>query len=70
MLDNENMTTLEEKLDKIYTHLFGAISDIRENMVTKTEFETSKSEIINHIDGFIKLHETLDTELIALHSKI
>ena len=53
----------------ILIKLFNKVVDIEEKMVTKTEFETSKTEILNHIDGFIKLHETLDTELISLRSK-
>lgn len=46
---------------------------VRENMVTKGEFESKltevKTEIMTHVDSFIVLHQKLDTELVALRAK-
>lgn len=42
---------------------------MKEQMVTKSEFQDGKSELFTHIDGFIKLHETLDLELVAMQKK-
>ena len=66
------MANLEEKVDKIdqtLTKLFGLVQTLGDSMVTKTEFEEFKSGIYSHIDGFVKLHETLDQELISLRNK-
>ena len=49
--------------------IFNKVIDIEEKIVTKTEFDEFKSGIFSHIDGFIKLHETLDTEIAGLRSK-
>ncbi len=35
----------------------------------ETKVDTLKHDIINHIDGFIGLHQKLEAELIALHGK-
>lgn len=40
-----------------------------EHAVTKDELREAKNDIVNSIDGFIKLHEKLDLELTALRSK-
>lgn len=53
----------------ILMKIFSKVVDIEEKMMTKGEFQTFKTEIYSHIDGFIKLHETLDVELVALRSK-
>jgi hypothetical protein len=43
------------------------------SVVAKDEFHATlletKSEILNHVDGFVVLHQKLDTELAALRSK-
>ena len=46
---------------------------IKDNSVFRDELEerlaNQKSEIVSHIDGFIVLHQKLDTELAALRAK-
>lgn len=59
----------DELLNKILAKLIDSDQYMRENMVTRHEFENFKVEIYSHIDGFIKLHETLDVELVVLRSK-
>lgn len=49
--------------------IFNKVTTIEEKMVTKDAHQESKSEIISHVDGFIKLHQTVSTELIAMRSK-
>lgn len=49
------------------------VSAIKDEMVTHAEldqklFET-RSEIMNHVDNFMHLHNKLDTELTALRGK-
>ena len=49
------------------------IEFIKDNSVFRDEFEerlaNQKNEIVSHIDGFIVLHQKLDTELAALRAK-
>ena len=56
----------------------GEIMDfLREHMVTKEdmqifvkdELQNTENRILTSIDRFVKLHETLDQELVALRSK-
>lgn len=42
---------------------------MKENLVTKDQLHVVEDRVITHIDGFIKLHETLDLELAALRGK-
>jgi len=51
---------------------------LRDNIVTKEDAESFatkedlvefRSEIVSHIDSFVKLHQTLDLELVALRSR-
>lgn len=58
--------------DDLLTKIFNKVVSIEERvdkMVTKDEFEQKNNEVINHIDGFVKLHQTLDIELVALRDK-
>ena len=55
--------------DDILMKIFSKVVDIEANMLTKDEFNNFKTGIYPHVDGFIKLHETLDIELLALRSK-
>lgn len=45
------------------------IAAVRRDMVTKTELHEMKDELMSHIDGFIGLHQKLETEIIALNGK-
>lgn len=64
----DNMVSKHEFEDVVET-----IEFLKDNMVNKNELEEKfteiKSEIMNHMDGFIGLHQKLDTELTALRSK-
>ena len=42
---------------------------MKENLVTKTELDQRLNTMTTHIDGFVKLHENLDIELVALRGK-
>lgn len=55
-----------ELLHRILTKVVGIASVIEEQMVTRQEFEAKISLLYNHIDGFVKLHQTLDTEVASL----
>ena len=43
--------------------------EIVETFQTKLDASASESRIIEHVDRFAKLHETLDQELVMLRSK-
>ena len=58
-----------DQQNDILMKIFNKVVDIEENMLKKDEFQEFKTEIYSHIDGFIKLHQTLDIELVALRSK-
>ncbi|PIZ94253.1 MAG: hypothetical protein COX81_04025 [Candidatus Magasanikbacteria bacterium CG_4_10_14_0_2_um_filter_37_12] len=49
------------------------VTFLKDNMVSKDDLEKAltetKSEIMNHVDSFVGLHQKLDTELTALRSK-
>ena len=55
--------------NNLLTAIFNKVTTIEEKMVTKDEHQESKSEIITHVDGFIKLHQTVSIELVAMRSK-
>ncbi len=56
----------DDLLNKILIKVISIEDQISEQMVRKAVFEQKHSEVIGHIDGFIKLHQTLDIELAAL----
>ncbi len=53
---DQRFLVMERQMDK----KFGAVSE---------EIQEAKNEVMNHMDGFIVLHQKLDTELAALRSK-
>ncbi len=63
------MENQDKKIDTILATVVSILHKIDEQLVTKTEFEEFKSGIYSHIDGFVKLHETLDQELVSLRNK-
>ncbi len=58
----------EEMIVKIFNGV-QTLNDHVKGLVTKEELRTTRNELMNHIDGFVKLHETLDVELAALRIK-
>jgi len=69
----------DQKLEGILNKMDGQINTIAvavvgmqeqlKDMVTKDELQEAKSEILDDVDRFTKLHETLDQELSMLRSK-
>jgi len=59
----------EDKLNRILEAVVHIKDKLDNEMVTKTEFAEFRSENTAHIDGFIKLHQTLDQELVSLRRK-
>ena len=45
-----------------------ATKDDLQNFATRDDLRNAKDEMIGHIDGFIKLHKDMDTEIAALKS--
>lgn len=42
--------------------MFNDIQTLKETVTTKEELRATQNDLMNHIDGFVKLHETLDVE--------
>jgi len=63
----DNMVSAGES-DKILVKVIG-IEEQLKNVTTKDDLTETKSEILDEVDGFVKLHETLDQELSALRNK-
>lgn len=61
--------TADDRIDTILAKVVGIAQTVKDNMFTKDEAREMESRLLTHIDGFIKLHETLDVELVALRSK-
>ena len=62
---NDQITT-NEIMDFLKEHLVMR-DEIRD--IVREETGTTKTEIVEHVDRFAKLHETLDQELVMLRSK-
>ncbi len=60
---------MDKETQDMFAKLFNKLVDIEEKIVTKNEFQEFKVTLYGHIDGFVKLHETLDVELVALRGK-
>ncbi|KKQ27419.1 MAG: hypothetical protein US42_C0009G0009 [Candidatus Magasanikbacteria bacterium GW2011_GWC2_37_14] len=58
----------EKILDKILTKVIN-IEEKLDTFVTKDEMNEKFNLVLNNIDRFVKLHETLDQELSSLRSK-
>lgn len=70
-MDNETKDILNNILTKVVAidAKVNGINGIEERMFTKDDAAEMKSELYSHIDGFVKLHETLDQELVSLRNK-
>ncbi|MFH1314989.1 MAG: hypothetical protein ABIH67_01185 [Candidatus Uhrbacteria bacterium] len=64
---HEHMMTKEDG-DKIITKVID-IDGRLDDFVTKEDLKQTESRITSDFDRFVKLHETLDLELVALRSK-
>ena len=62
-------TETRDILNNILTKVVNIDSKINNDMFTKDDAAEMESELYSHIDGFVKLHETLDQELVSLRSK-
>ena len=58
----------QEMLNKILTKVI-EIDDRLDSFVTKDDLAATENKILTDFDRFVKLHETLDQELVALRSK-
>ena len=58
----------EVLLNKILTKVIN-IEDKLDSFATQEQVTNATSEVLDDIDRFVKLHETLDHELVALRHK-
>jgi len=61
-----DQTTPNEIIDFLKEHM--VMRDEIESIV-ESKVQASESRVIEHVDRFAKLHETLDQELVMLRSK-
>jgi hypothetical protein len=59
----------EGKLDKILAAVIHVKDKVDNEMATKDEIAALQDKLLTHVDGFVKLHETLDQELVSLRHK-
>ncbi len=62
-------TYMDDKVEKVMIEVVNLKMYVIENMTTKDELRETEDKVTTHIDGFVKLHENLDTELAALRGK-
>ena len=63
-------TETRDILNNILTKVVNIDSKINNDMFTKDDVAEMKSELYSHIDGFVKLHETLDQELVSAAKQV
>ena len=63
-------TETRDILNNILTKVVNIDSKINNDMFTKDDAAEMKSELYSHIDGFVKLHETLDQELVSAAKQV
>lgn len=59
----------EDKLNRILATVVYLKDKIDNEMATKQEIVAMEDKLLTHIDGFVKLHQTLDQELVSLRHK-
>ena len=59
----------EEKLNKILATVVYLRDKIDNELPTKQEIGVLEDKLLTHIDSFVKLHQTLDQELVSLRHK-
>ncbi len=65
----DNMMSKTEGATKLDLERFATKEYISEHFATKDDLYNLKNDLMNHMDGFIGLHQKLDMELISLRSK-
>ena len=59
----------DARLNTITTAVVHIQDKIDNEMATKQRIVNLEDKLLTHIDGFIKLHQTLDLELVSLRHK-
>lgn len=62
----EHVNEFQEHVNEFKEHV-GEFDNFREQQ--KEEFRKVRSEIIDHVDGFVGLHKHLEVELAAVNNK-
>lgn len=61
---------LKDKMENLQFHLEDKIAGVRSEMATKQDLSDVKHELLKHIDGLAQKHKHLDTEVVALRSRV
>lgn len=57
-------------LDKVLTKLIDLDEYVRTKVVTHEQLDHRINQLGTQVDGFVKLHETLDQELVAMRARV
>ncbi len=58
------------QMDHRFENIEQDIAVVKQDMaVVKQDIASTKDELLTHIDGFVRLHETLTTEFSALRAR-
>ena len=65
----ERLDKLENGQDALLAKTLDIEQYMQSELTTKDELYETKNEVLEHVDGFIKLHNKIDLELVATQSK-
>ena len=65
----ERLDKLENGQDALLAKTLDIEQYMQSELTTKDELYETKNEVLEHVDGFIKLHNKIDVELVATQSK-
>lgn len=63
------VTSIDDKLSTLQAKVIDMDHYMKENLVTREEFNEKIDELYTHVDGFATLQTRLDQEVVALRSK-
>jgi len=65
-MDEQNVTAFDLLQ---YMQKFMPMKQDLERFATKDDLQLTKTDILTSVDAFVKLHQTLDQELVAMRAK-
>jgi hypothetical protein len=63
------LTEMRKQQDKVIAKMVDMETYMRDELATKSELKELEGRVTDHIDGFARLHATLDQEFIAMQSR-
>ena len=66
----KRMDVQESRMDKVIQKLVDMDAYMHEELATKAELREVESRLTDQVEGFVKIHETLDHEFVSLRAKV